>query len=127
MTVERLQSERVLDELTILVAEDEFLIALDIEAMLRDAGAKVLGPFGTLRQAVAAAREAPFSFAVLDFRLGKDTTRELVDILVARAIPFLFYTGQSLPPGLADALVVAKPASGDAIVDAIAARIDERP
>lgn len=112
-----------LSERRILVAEDELLIALDLEAILSEAGAEVIGPFATLVSAIDAARQQDLSAAVLDIRLGRETTGEVVRILCGRGIPFLFYTGQTVPvdmmaiSGVAPTL--AKPAGRQALVTAI--------
>ena len=43
----------------VLVAEDDSIIALDMELLLRDAGAEVFGPVKTTAAAVALAKTAP--------------------------------------------------------------------
>lgn len=116
-------NELPLLDLTILIAEDQFLIALDVESMMRDAGADILGPYLTVPSALEAAAHERVSAAVLDFRLGQETTKDVAEILVARAIPFIFYTGQSLPEDLPKAPVVAKPANRRVLVEAIAAAV----
>lgn len=116
-------NEHPLRDLTILIAEDQFLIALDVEAMVRDAGAEILGPYLTVPTAREAAAHGRLSAAVLDFRLGEETTKEIAEILSARAIPFIFYTGQALPEDLPKAPVVAKPANRGVLVEAIAAAV----
>ncbi len=106
----------------ILVAEDEILIALDIEATFRDAGAVVVGPCTTLSAAMEAAKSETLSLAILDIRLGHVTTEDVTDLLVRRGIPFLFYSGQKLPAGMrkkcGGAIMVYKPASQQELLDA---------
>jgi CheY-like chemotaxis protein len=80
----------------ILVADDEFLIAMSIEEALQYAGAHVVS-VATVPAALKEATAKPFSAALLDVRLGRETTEEVADLLAARKIPFLFYTGQALP------------------------------
>ncbi|ACP27243.1 putative response regulator receiver protein [Sinorhizobium fredii NGR234] len=108
----------------VLIAEDEVLIALDIEAAFRDAGAEVLSPCMTLSAALDAARNEAVSLAVLDVRLGRETTEDVSDVLAERGIPFLFYSGQRLPAEMQekcrDAVMVDKPASQQDLVDAAA-------
>jgi hypothetical protein len=90
----------------ILIADDEFLIAITIEETLRDAGAETI---------------EPLSAALLDVQLGHETTDAVADILAARAIPFVFYTGQAIPDRLREkhpnTRVLNKPAKLKAIVD----------
>lgn len=123
MADQRSGNERPLEGLTILIVEDQFLIALDMETMVRDAGGEVLGPCATLPIACAAASQEQVSAAVLDFRLGEDTTADVARILTARSIPFLFYTGQHLPQDAPAVPVVAKPANRRALVEAIGALV----
>jgi CheY-like chemotaxis protein len=115
------------DELTgtrILVAEDEILIALDISATLVDAGAEVAGPATTIRSAIAIAQTETLSAATLDVRLGQETTEAVAATLAARNIPFVFYSGQTLPSDMRDRWpkcpIIVKPAGQNAIVAAIA-------
>ncbi|MBB4183500.1 CheY-like chemotaxis protein [Sinorhizobium terangae] len=122
--------ERIADEnqllcgARILIAEDEILIALDIEAAFRDAGADIVGPCATLGSALDAVRKEALSLAVLDVRLGAATTEEVSDLLSERGIPFLFYTGQTLPAEMQrkcdGAVIVDKPATQQDLVDAAA-------
>jgi CheY-like chemotaxis protein len=120
----RIEDSPSLEGARILVAEDEILIALDIEATFRDAGAVVVGPCMTLSDAVEAAKNEPLSLAILDIRLGHVTTEDVTDLLVKRGIPFLFYSGQKLPAEMrrkcGGAVVVYKPASQKELLDAAA-------
>ncbi|OAP41461.1 histidine kinase [Sinorhizobium glycinis] len=111
----------------ILVAEDEILIALDMENAFRDAGADIVGPCMTLEAALDAARSEPLSLAVLDIRLGDGTTEDVSDMLAERGIPFLFYSGQALPDVMErkcnGAVVVNKPATQQDLVGAVASML----
>lgn len=63
---------------TILVFEDEPLIAMDIVTTLEDAGAEVIGPCGTVASALSLIerydRPSPLNGAVLDVDLGRETS-----------------------------------------------------
>jgi DNA-binding NtrC family response regulator len=108
----------------ILIAEDEILIARDMEGAFLDAGAEVVGPCTTLPEARDAARKERLSLAVLDMRLGRETTEDVVDLLTERGIPFLFYSGQTLPEEMKrkcnGAMVIEKPAPQQDLVAAAA-------
>jgi DNA-binding NarL/FixJ family response regulator len=56
----------------ILVVEDDFFVALDLEDGLRDAGLRVLGPVLTAEEAVALAKTERPILAVMDVRLAGD-------------------------------------------------------
>jgi DNA-binding NarL/FixJ family response regulator len=75
----------------ILVVEDDFLIALQTEAALAEAGFKVIGNATTAEEAVALAKEQQPCLAVMDIRLagerdGIDAARELFRELGVRCI-----------------------------------------
>lgn len=107
----------------ILIADDELLIALDIEDMIVGAGAEAVGPCTTLASTLSAIEKEELSAAILDVRLGRDTSEAAARRLVERNTPFLFYTGQSLPAEIralsADAVVLSKPANSQSLVAAL--------
>jgi DNA-binding NarL/FixJ family response regulator len=59
--------------LRILIVEDEFLIALELENRLLDAGYKVVGIAVTAPEAIAMARSEQPDLAVMDIRLADRT------------------------------------------------------
>src|SRR5579862_9929896 len=71
----------------ILVVEDEFIIALEIQANLEEAGATVVGPALTLEQALELAQNDGLSAAMLDLRLGRDSASPVAQVLAERHIP----------------------------------------
>jgi two-component system, response regulator PdtaR len=54
----------------VLIVEDDFFVALDLEAGLTDAGMKVVGPARTAEEAVTLARTEKPRLAVMDIRLA---------------------------------------------------------
>lgn len=80
---------------SILVVEDECVIALDLAASLQDEGAVVLGPVGSVQDAYRCMRDAPrIDAAVLDVRLsGDELVFPIADALRELAVPFVFATG----------------------------------
>jgi CheY-like chemotaxis protein len=106
----------------ILVADDEFLIAVTIEDMLREAGAEIVTA-ATLPAAMKATEDQRFTAAILDVRLGRSTSETVADRLAARGVPVVFYSGQALPESLRhkhpDAKVLTKPVRQSAFIDAV--------
>ena len=107
----------------VLVVEDDALTAMDLEAILSEAGAVVVGLCHTLDEAMLRADGDDFAMAILDFSLGSETASPVVRRLVNRGVPFVLYTGKSRhEPGLAewrDCSIVHKPASPRALVAAV--------
>jgi DNA-binding response OmpR family regulator len=108
----------------ILVVEDDSLIALDLVLKLREVGAEIAGPARSLRAAVRLADAEPLAAAVLDIRLGEDEVWPAARRLAGRGVPFLFctghYDGRELAADWPGTLVMAKPASSDSVLAALA-------
>lgn len=78
--------------MTVLVVEDDFIVAYDMQMMLEEQGARVLGPASSLAEAQALlATERP-SVAVLDVNLNGEHVFPLADQLCAQQVPFVFAT-----------------------------------
>ncbi len=113
----------------ILVVEDEYFIARDLERALRAADAIVVGPVATLQQGLDLAENQPLDAAVLDVNLAGERAFEIADRLSARDVPWTFLTGYdewALPAPYRSASIVAKPFQPDRIVRAIGALIPDK-
>jgi DNA-binding response OmpR family regulator len=86
-------SEYALDGLRILVVEDEVLIAMMLEDLLKQAGAIVLGPVGTAAEALTLVEQNSLDCAVLDYKLVDGSSASVADALVKRDVPFVFASG----------------------------------
>lgn len=75
----------------VLVVEDDYLQAEEIGRFIRDTGGDVLGPAGSMEKALPFVSEA--HAAVLDIDLSGRLVFPLADMLVAREVPIVFYTG----------------------------------
>ena len=85
----------VLKGLQILVVEDDFIVAFDMQTMLEDQGARVLGPASSLREAQEILAAQTPQAAVLDVNLNGEFVFPLVEQLRAKGVPFLFATAYS--------------------------------
>jgi CheY-like chemotaxis protein len=80
--------------LRLLVVEDEALVAMLIEDILLDLDCVVIGPVGTLAQALALLHQEEIDGALLDVNLGGgERSYPVADALAARDVPFVFVTG----------------------------------
>ena len=103
----------------ILVVEDEFLIAVDVQDALTEFGCTVVGPAATADQALRIIAEAPPDAAVLDVRLANGDTAPVARVLHDRRVPFVVLTGyerrQVADPLLHAAPILPKPLQRSAL------------
>ena len=101
---------------SILIVEDEVLIALDIANAFERAGAKV-ATTSTLREANELVEQDDLSAAILDHALGREDSSRLCGRLKERGIPYVIYTGFDKVSEIGqDGVHVSKPASPDVLV-----------
>lgn len=80
----------------ILLVEDEYLIAMEMERWLQDAGAKIVGPVPSVEQALDVIEEVngALDAAVLDINLSHgELVYPVADRLKELGVPYLFATG----------------------------------
>ena len=109
-----------LDGRRIMLVEDEMLIAMMVELALCDEGCVVVGPYGRLDEAVAAARTVTVDAALLDINLAGERVFPVAEVLAARGVPFILVTGYGhdlLPPGGKHWPVCAKPFKLSEVID----------
>lgn len=97
---------------SVLLVEDEFLLAMLFQDMLEDMGLEVVGPFRNVADAIDALRRGRrVDMGLLDIDLGEETSLKVADALCERDIPFMFATGFGSMPidGYDDAEVLSKP------------------
>ena len=108
---------------SILVLEDDFLVAQQIGDWLAEARHTVVGPAASVVEALAAVAEAGVDAALLDIHLGDGLrSYELARILAAQRIPFVFLTGYSpslTPPDLRDRPRLDKPFDRQQVLQAL--------
>lgn len=108
---------------SILVVEDQPLIALDIAQELEAAGAAVTMT-NTLKHALILVEHDGLCGAILDHALGGENSSLVCARLKDRGIPFLVYSGFDMVDGACkDALHVSKPAADGVLVAALEALI----
>lgn len=108
---------------SILIVEDEALLALDIASAFEDAGASV-ATARTLSDALHRVTLARPCAAVLDF--GQDANA-LCDVLRASGIPFVLHSGHGQAGDLCDGgIVVPKPAPVSALIGVVAGLLHSR-
>lgn len=78
----------------ILLAEDEYLIAMELEQELERNGAEILGPTASIDETLRLLHTAgSVDAALLDIDLGGDMAYPVADAFRERRIPFIFVSG----------------------------------
>jgi CheY-like chemotaxis protein len=114
----------------VLVVEDEWIIAHDLELALRKHGAEVAGPVPSLDRARAmlATEGDQLDGAVLDVNLRGQMVYPLADTLAQSGVPFVFATGysaESIPERYAHVPRCYKPIDADAVVRALGRQLPD--
>ena len=102
-----------------LIAEDQALIGMALEATLEDAGIEVAGPFPSCAEASSCADARPPSLAILDFKLRDGDCAELAMSLVRRGVPVIIYSGlprRARPPELDGVTWLEKPVDRESLL-----------
>ena len=112
----------------ILVVEDEALIAVMVESMLVDLGASVIGPAGTIADAVALASNETIDAALLDVNIRAERVDPVADILIARGVPIVFATGYAEHglPGITSVSILQKPYTQETLARTLAWALNGR-
>ena len=110
------------DLTTVLVVEDEALIALDLQATLEDAGYRVLGPANSPATAINLIDKNLPDVALLDVHLGRSDVFDVADRLATRNTRLIFLTGhtiQRLPARHRHRPLVPKPYMPNMVLQAV--------
>lgn len=109
---------------SILIVEDEPLIAMMLEDFLESLGHQVVGTCDSVDEALGLVEKGGFDVAIIDVQLANgEQVWPVADRLAAAGTPFILATGGHVeaPPGQhAAAPVLAKPYTIDAIEPALA-------
>ena len=116
--------QKQLNNVTILVVEDEPIIALDLQFLLEASGARRV----VLEHGLEGARQRLAGpdrpdVVVLDLVLGGKSSLPFAEELRQRSVPFLFLTGDAIgiPPRFADIRTIEKPFDVDQLIATVRA------
>jgi DNA-binding response OmpR family regulator len=110
---------------TVLLAEDEPLIAIEICEALEGVGAKVMLA-SSLNAALKAVEDDRLSVAILDHGLGREDSSRVCARLKELHVPFFLYSGYAhLDGACANALHIEKPASSQTLIAAVVGLLSE--
>ena len=108
---------------TVLVVEDEFIIALDLSETVRDLGYELEGPFEDNKNALEAIEDELPDAAILDVFTADGEVYPLADKLAAAGVPIVFHSGHVPPEEVKqrypDAWACAKPCPPNQLIDVL--------
>ena len=107
---------------SVLIVEDESLIAMMLEDFLDSLGHSLAGTCDTVPEALDRVEQGGFDVAILDVNLNGQRVWPVADRLAAKGIPYILATGGHIeppPPEHAAAPVLSKPFTLDAIEPAL--------
>ena len=112
----------------VLIVEDEYFLANDLEREFKRAGISIVGPVPSLAQAMALVQDKAIDLAVLDIALDGDKVYDVADALIGRDVPVLFVTGydrNDIPSRYADVPLCQKPVGAGEVIAALGRIIAE--
>ncbi len=118
-------SEKPIHQPTVLVVEDEFIIALDLSETVRDMGFRVDGPYADKDHAFIAIDQHMPEFAILDVMTASGEVYPLADALTQAGVPIIFHSGHVRADDIAEryptAQAVSKPCPPGKLMEMIKA------
>lgn len=108
---------------TVLVVEDSWLLAAEVEFWLQKEGLTVAGPAANVSDALRIMERDQPKYALVDFNLGGEMSDGLIDRLRERDISVIVVTGYSDVSRIPDDVVTVlqKPCSKDQVMRALSA------
>lgn len=108
---------------TVLVVEDEFIIALDLSETVQDLGYELEGPFTDNANALRAIEDEMPDCAILDVFTADGEVYPLADKLSAAGVPIVFHSGHVTPAEVhqryPDAIACSKPCPPGRLIGAL--------
>ena len=84
-----------MEALKILIVEDEFIIARNLQVILEDLGYEPLEPVGTKKAAIAAIDELEIDLVILDIKhINPNKYKELTDVNLENTLEFAKYLNE---------------------------------
>jgi CheY-like chemotaxis protein len=109
---------------SVLIVEDEPLIAMMLEDFLDSLGHRIAGTCESVQEALAMVEQGGFDVAIIDVHLKGEHVWPVADRLTEKGIPFILATGGHIappPPEHDNAPVLSKPYTIDSITPALEA------
>jgi CheY-like chemotaxis protein len=114
----------------VLLVEDESLIAMMMDQSLRELDFDVVGPFGTVQEALTAINHEPVDAGILDINLAGEMAYPIARVLQTRKVPFVFMTGYGAETTAAlfpDVRIFQKPLEREMLRELFIANVPDLP
>lgn len=119
----------VLGGARVLIIDDSFFIAADLDLIIEDAGGRTVALAGTIEQALQVLAQERVDAVILEHKLKEGDANAVLDALRRRGIPVLIYTGTSVSSDFQgcypEAMVVEKPAMPEVLLGALRSSLME--
>jgi DNA-binding NtrC family response regulator len=120
----------VLHDRTILIIEDNIMLALDLAYVVEDQGGRAIGPVTTAAEALQILDTEDIAAAVLDCQIADDDVAQIVMCLAERGIPVVVTTITEPPPLIAtllpEAPVLRAPIESDLALTRLSQQLAKR-
>ena len=121
-------SEPETERPTVLVVEDEFIIALDLSETVQDLGYALEGPFADTEHALDSLQTGMPDAAILDVFTADGEVYPVADALTEAGVPIIFHSAHVPPREVQEryptALACSKPCPPDRIIDMLQQAVD---
>jgi DNA-binding response OmpR family regulator len=122
---------RPLSGLSVLLLEDEYLIALDAEDILTSLGVKQVQIVNTLAGAADAAENSDVDLAILDLNINGEMSLGVAQLFRQRGTPIVFASGYELRDRISAELehggvYLRKPYTSDSLKEAVHTALENR-
>lgn len=111
-------------EKSVLIVEDEIIVAFDLEEMVGEMGHRVFGVASSLDGALAKISQGRPDIAILDLNLSGESSLPLAEKLARNGVPIIYSTGYEVVDGLPgmpeSARIVQKPMAQEDLARTIA-------
>jgi DNA-binding response OmpR family regulator len=99
----------LLNQVSVLIVEDEPFIALDLAMAVEEARGKVIGPAGSVCEALMLIEQYLVQAAILDVNLSDRDVTPIAELLIGSGVPVIFYSAVALRERYPSAWFCKKP------------------
>jgi DNA-binding response OmpR family regulator len=102
---------------TVLIVEDDYVIAMDLQLRLEDWGWRVIGPAANVEEALRLLDDEMPLVALLDVNLGDELVTPVAQRLKAEGVPFAVASAHAKPEHYGGPILAGIPNAGKPISD----------